>query len=153
MSDIYEELKKLNLLEELDLYKGIFWIVDTDNLEANNDYCFQIPCDSFGNVLDNGLNLNAKNGMTYNHKLVWKELPSSFTHNKPFNYYPRGRVELSNGNVRIYLNQNIATEEVKQYLIKQFNLLQHNGIKKVSLNVDGNEHYKCYLDSGWKPLK
>lgn len=150
MEDIYEELKKLNeeelLVEDIDLYKGIFWIVDLKNIENNKNYCFKIPTNIFGDVLDNTIQLNAKSGTTFNHEKVWKELPSTLTHNKEYNYYPRGRVELSNGIARIYVNPNIYTDEVKQFLINEFNLLPHNGIKRVDMKADGSDHYKCYLD-------
>ena len=142
-----EYLKKaLNLNEDSQLYQGIFWIVDLDNIENNKDYCFLIPCNSDGVVIDDGLSLTAKSGTTHNHEKVWKMLNSKLTRNKPFNYYPRGRVQINNSKAIIYLNPNIAYDEVIDFIKEEFNLSNYNGIKKIITKVDGSNHYKCYLD-------
>lgn len=136
------------LRESRDLSRGIFWITDMDNIDNNKLY-FQIPCDKNGNVQSQpnvSLDLNAKSGTTYNHERTWSQLGSKYTHNKPFNYYPRGRVEIANGKATIYLSSHIATEEVKQWCIGKFNLTSVQGITKVRLVADGSAHYKCHLD-------
>ena len=135
------------LTEDLQLYKGVFWIVDLENIYNNRNYCFTIPCDTYGNNLNPSLELNAKSGTTYNHEKLWKLLPSKVTHNKPFNYYPRGRVEVANNKATIYLNPNINTEEVQKFIKNEFNLSEHNGIKKIIFHSDGSSHYNCYLDA------
>lgn len=149
-SDIFEELNNLNeiyLTESSELYCGIFWIVDLDNIDNNKKYCFQIPCFSDGTINNyNGLDLNAKTGTTYNHEKLWKTLPTSLTHNKAFDYYPRGRVQINNNKAVVFLNPNINTEDVQSFIIHEFNLNQHNGIIKIVFNSDGSNHYKCYLD-------
>ena len=137
---------KVKLMESKDLYKGIFWIVDQDNLDANKKYCFTIECTPDGNSTGLYGDHVAKSGDTYNHKKYWGLLPKEYTHNKPFDYYPRGRVEISNGKATIYLNPNIATKEIMDFLVDQFNLNEHNGIKKARLFPDGSSHYKCHLD-------
>lgn len=48
------------LRENKELYKGIFWIVDQDDLENNKNYCFQIPVNSDGDVISNYFILTAK---------------------------------------------------------------------------------------------
>ena len=134
------------LNEDKNLYKGIFWIVDLDNLESNKNYCFTINSDINGNPLVDRSMLNSKNGETFNHKATWEKLPKQYTHNKPFDYYPRGRVEINNGTATIYLNPNIANDDVKEFIINTFNLTESNGINKVRLFPDGSSHYECYLD-------
>lgn len=136
------------LRESRDLSRGIFWITDIDNIDNNKLY-FQIPCDRNGNVQsqpDVSLDLNAKSGTTYNHERTWLQLSSKYTQNKPFNYYPRGRVEIANDKATIYLSPHIATDEVKQWCIDKFNLTPIHGITKVRLVADGSAHYKCHLD-------
>ena len=73
---------------------GVFWVIE--------DELFAYP---FGTVdTYNGL---AKSGATYNHKRLWADVKPKGC-NKPYNYYPRGRVELSNkGKPIIYMNPNI----------------------------------------------
>lgn len=134
--------------EDKDLYRGIFWITDIDNIE-DSDLYFQIPCDSDGNVNDNfSMNYNWSSGNlnNYNHKNLWNSLDKKYTSNKPFNYYPRGRVEIARGIATIYCSPYIANDVLKSWAIEKFNLIPHNGIRKVRIIADGSEHYKCYLD-------
>ena len=136
------------LIESTELYSGIFWIVDLDDIYNNKNYVFTFPCDMYGNpVSELDFDMSSKNGETYNHRRVWSMLSSKLTHNKPFDYYPRGRVQISNGKAIIYLNPNIDTEEIRDFIIDEFNLIERNGIKKIVFNVDGSNHYKCYLDN------
>lgn len=136
---------KFRLIESFDLYKGIFWITDLENI-SNNKLYFQIPCDSDGQIISNDFISNAKSGTTYNHEKTWKSLPNKVTQRKPFNYFPRGRVEISNQKAIIYLSPHIATEEVKNWVIDKFNLNSLNSIKSVRMIADGSNHYRCYLD-------
>ena len=56
----------MKLVEGEQLYKGVFWIVDLENMHTNSNYCFTIPSDEYGNVQADELYLNAKSGTTYN---------------------------------------------------------------------------------------
>ena len=126
------------LLESSELYSGIFWIKDIDN--PTNELFFQVPTDEFGNSSNI---FNSKDGSTYNHELTWKELHQ----NKPFNYYPRGRVDIQNGVARIFINPNLNTPKIISLIKDKFNLTEMNGIKKVKVLVDNSEHYRCHLDN------
>lgn len=144
MMNLFENLQHVN--EDSQLYKGIFWINDIDDINSSKLY-FQIPCDSYGNIdNDSDINFTSKSGNNFNHKNTWNELEKKYTNNKDFNYYPRGRVEISNGKANIYCNPNIATDDLKNWCINKFNLNNHNGINKVKIIPDYSEHYKCYLD-------
>ena len=156
MYDIWRELEKLNehcLLESSELYKGIFWIVDEENIEKNKDYCFLIPTSPDGVVTSLRGEGIAKSGNTYNHEAVWKSLDIRFTHRLPYNYYPRGRVEINNSIAKIFLNGNINYEEVTDFIKSEFNLTKHNGIKEVKVITDNSKHYLCYIDDEWVPAK
>ena len=138
---------KFNLLEDTHLQRGIFWIKDIDNIYSSNLY-FTIPCDANGdNMYDPEIEFTSKNGISYNHENTWKKLDSKITDRKPFNYYPRGRVEIRNGKAIIYCSPYIYGEELKRWCIDKFNLTPDDGIKKVIMNADNSEHYRCYLDS------
>lgn len=143
----------MKLFEDSNLYKGIFWIADKNDPYNNSNYCFKIYSDVNGNAIELDDIGVAKSGNTYNHKLVWSQLPKSQTHGKSYNYYPRGRVEIHNGVAKIFLNGNINYEDVITFLKHEFNLTSHNGIKKVQVIEDNSFHYLCYLDAekGWKP--
>ena len=131
----YDDVREKLLSESVS--KGIFWIIDG---ELVND---RIPCDLNGAPLE-PLSGNAvsKSGSTYNHKRYWDTLPKEITHGKNYQYYPRGRVEIANGKAKIYLNQNVFTDEVKEKVVAAFNLTD----MPVRMIADGSKHYECYLD-------
>ena len=121
--------------------KGVFWIVDTERLENNLPYIFKVDCNSDGEVLRyaSEFPLNSKSGDNYNHKLVWENyLDKQYTYNLPYNYFPRGRVEIKNGVAKIFINPDVATESIIDFLIEQFNLSRLT----VKVIVDGSWHYK-----------
>ena len=121
--------------------RGIFWVLaDTeDELSPAHILMFAKGCDMDGIPVD-FIELNSSDGMSYNHKATWRALPKKTTHGKPFDYYPRGRVEIRNGKATIWLNANILhlADEIKR-------LFGLNGIP-VSVREDGSEHYKCHFD-------
>jgi len=132
-------------------YKGIFWFVyeDESEINKNSEFCFKIPSDVNGYPIENDLDLNAKSGLTYNHQKYWNEnLGKPF--NKSFNYYGRGRVEISNGTAKIYINGNFVDDMYIDFLKNEFNLSIKTGVKQVKVIVDGSDHYKCHLDGGWR---
>ena len=76
--------------------RGVFWLIDGELLA--------VPYDDSSSV---GI---SKSGNNYNHKLLWEHVEPRKC-NKPFNYYPRGRVELNNkGEPGVYMNPNISEE-------------------------------------------
>lgn len=110
--------------------RGVFWVVDGELLAFpfHGDACVGV----------------AKSGNTFNHKKLWEALSVS---GKPYNYYPRGRMDINNrGRISIYLNPNINTEDVIAKVKGAF------GIQGQSFRVcpDYSEHYQCHLDEDWK---
>ena len=80
--------------------KGVFWLIDGD-----------LKCYPFGGRIREGI---AKSGNTYNHKKLWEHIRPKGC-NKSFDYYPRGRVEISaKGNGVIYMSPHIGNEDVTQ---------------------------------------
>ena len=114
-----------------ELSRGVFWLVDGELL------AYPFYEDTYLGV--------AKSGNTYNHKKLWKEISNG---SKPYNYYPRGRVDISNtGKAIIYMNPNLNDELTISKIKVEFGI-RGNDYK---IYEDHSEHYKCYLDEGWKP--
>ena len=114
-----------------ELSRGIFWDVNGELL-------------AFPFVEDNLTGI-AKSGNTYNHKKLWPFVKPKGC-NKPYNYYPRGRVEINNkGKVIIYMNPNVSESLLSEIKI-EFGI-----ITEPRVIYDNSNHYKCYLDDGWKP--
>ena len=137
------------LKEDRSLYRGIFWIKDIDDV-YNSGLYFTIPCDGNGDINDPDFHINdlssSTGGDNYNHKRLWSTLDKSLTDGKGFNYYPRGRVEISNGVAKVFYSPYIPQDDLKDFIEDKFNLTKSNGIKKIKMIPDGSNHYHCYLD-------
>lgn len=85
----------------------------------------------------------AKSGLTYNHKDLWPKVRPKGCR-KSYNYYPRGRVDVTNrGEPIIYMSAYVDISLVKQIRTK-FEIDRTPVIK-----IDGSRHYKCNFDSEW----
>ena len=107
--------------------KGVFWLIDDSELLAFS--------------FEEGETLGvSKSGTNYNHKLLWEHVKPRGC-NKPFDYYPRGRVEISNrGKPIVYMNNNIGEDAIAL-------IMQAFGLREMPMiHYDGSEHYQCYLD-------
>ena len=146
MFAVMEKENEIQISRSSQLYKGIFWIVNLDDYSLNSNYCFLIPTNLNGDNIEN-VEVNAKSGTTFNHERTWNSLPRKLTQGEKYNYFPRGRVEISHGKAVIYANPHICNDELKKFIIDEFNLNKHNGISEIIIKADGSEHYKCFLDS------
>lgn len=126
------------------LYKGVFWIKTTDKFEP---IVVKELCNNTGEFIKLLLEeLLSKAGTGFNHKAVWTTLSKNETANKPYNHFPRGRVEIRSRKAEIHANANIADENLKRWAIKEFGLTKSNGIESVVLKSDMSDHYLCYMD-------
>lgn len=110
---------------------GVFWIVDGKILS------FLFHNDAYSPRVSNS-------GVTYNYKDLWPQVKPKGC-NKPYNYYPRGRVELGLHHSIIYMNFNFDKCILAQ-IKKDFGL--HDG---PAIIIDTSSEYRCYLDAGWVP--
>ena len=107
--------------------RGIFWIVEGKLLA--------VPFKE-GDIY--GL---SESGDNYNHRLKWPYVRPEGCRRKPFDYYPRGRVEYTNkGKPKIYMNHHVDEKFIKE-IMTAFELTEEPVI-----DIDGSKHYKCYLD-------
>lgn len=111
--------------------RGVFWVID--------DELLAFP------FIDYDTQGVAKSGNTYNHKKLWSDVKPKGC-NKPYNYYPRGRVDFSNkGKPIVYMNPNVPDDLISDIKVEF-------GLREVpTVRYDNSQHYKCYLDDGWKP--
>jgi len=154
MNSIFEEvLRESNLTEAKQLCSGIFWVIsDYVDLSDHKLLMFEIPCDVNG-IPDNPnyrLELNAKSGTTYNHKNTWENEIKNNSEHRPYNkksydYYPRGRIQISNNRAVIYLNPHINQQKFIDEIKQKFGLFTYN-IPEVEVKTDGSAHYQCFLD-------
>lgn len=128
-------------------FSGVFWIINIDKFIYNMPYIFRIATSKEGDIEINTLKyqLNSKKGNTYNHKKLWEELPSKLKKNKSFDYYPRGRVMISNKKATIYLHPSLLTERIMNFLIYEFNLKPSMGIEEICFKPDFSNHYNAKI--------
>ena len=118
------------------LSKGVFWYKRGELLP------FFIPCDENGTVLETPeYPLESKDGTNYNHQKLWARLPRTVTEGNPFNFYPRGRVEIREGKATVFLHPSLFTEEIELEIVHTFGLVSENKVKLVHFVPDGSAHY------------
>ena len=122
---------KIRIAATKEMSRGVFWVID--------GLLFAFP------FMDNITEGVAKSGNTYNHKRLWSSVKPKGC-NCPYNYYPRGRVEITNkGKAVIYLNPAIDNTFISKIRI-EFGLQED-----LLIQYDHSEHYKCHNEDGWKP--
>ena len=106
--------------------RGVFWLIE--------DRLFSFP---FDGRYPEGI---AKSGNTYNHQKLWDSVNPRGC-KKPFDWYPRGRVEITNRGIPvIYLSPHIGDDRIPE--IKQAFDIQGNAV----IRYDHSIHYHCHFD-------
>ena len=77
------------------------------------------------------------------HRQAWKTLSrDKALRNTPFDYYPRGRVELRRGKAIIFMNPRIMEcPEAERLICEVFRLAG-----KIEIKADNSPHYRCGAD-------
>ena len=90
------------------------------------------------------MQFSSKSGDNFNHRFEWARLDRKVTEGQPFNYYPRGRVEIKNGKATVYLNPVINKECIISKVIDEFALMAEE-LTGITIKSDGSDHYhfKC----------
>jgi hypothetical protein len=140
------------ITEAKELSYGIFWIIsDYHDLSNHKLLFFDVPCTPDGVPSDiPSIAFNAKSSDTYNHKKIWDtEIKGNSIHKpynkKEYNYYPRGRIVISNNKADIYLNPHINKPDFIREIKLKFGLTPNNISKTREIN-DNSAHYQCFLD-------
>lgn len=111
---------------------GIFWAIGESESELTESNLF---C-----VVEPYIESNTAEKSVYNHKRFWQTLDKKITRGKPFDYFPRGRVEIRHGKATVWLNVNIA--HLADKIIETYSLSS----LEVRVKVDGSKHYNSHFD-------
>ena len=103
-----------------------------------------VACDRNG-LTNEAAAFSAKSGENFNHKAEWSKPDKRITRGKPFNYYPRGRVEIKNRKATVYLNPDLNNTVVLNKIIENFELKNQQDLKSIAVKSDGSSHYHYYL--------
>ena len=121
-------------------YKGIFWY----DPKTNALICKKVFCDKDGKALENVL-YTSKSGENFNHEAEWQKISRSITNGRPYNYYPRGRVEIKNGKATVYLNPILKVKTIQNMINSEFNL--NSETIPVRFCADGSFHYNYLIQN------
>jgi len=124
--------------------KGIFWCKNSD-AGAIELIIVSTECDGSGNPKEQAV-FSSTSGKSFNHKAEWERLNPSVTEGHPFNYYPRGRVEIRSKKATIFLNPSMNEEKVIHKIIELFELMISDELKIIRIKSDGSNHYQYTRD-------
>ena len=125
--------------------KGIFWC-DSFGRDSPHLIVVSVKCDADGRS-DQLIDYSSKSGQNFNHKAEWQKLSRSVTGGQPFNYYPRGRVEIKNRKAIIYLNPDLNNTAILNMIMMDFELKDQHDLESITVKSDGSDHYH-YLNRG-----
>lgn len=128
--------------------KGIFWFlcfVDQEGelIFTGEIMSLSIPCDEDGNPKV-PVSFNSKNGCSNTHKASWQTVTKGRKDLRkiPWNYFPRGRVEISRGRAFVFMNPRILGCGDYLELIKEtFGI----ACLDVRVKIDNSAHYQCTI--------
>ena len=86
------------------------------------------------------MHFSSKSGDNFNHRFEWEHLDRRITEGQPFNYYPRGRVEIKNRKATVFLNPIINKQCIVSKIIDEFALMSGELIG-INIKSDGSNHY------------
>ena len=124
--------------------KGIFWCTNFDT-ECPELIAVSVACDKNGDSKE-PVRFSSKSGNNFNHRPEWERLDRSITAGRPFNYYPRGRVEIKNGKATVFLNPAINKECIVRRIMDAFELMTGE-LNCINIKSDGSSHYRFTCES------
>lgn len=124
--------------------KGIFWCANFDT-ECPVLITVSAACDKNGDSKE-PVRFSSKSGNNFNHRPEWERLDRSITAGRPFNYYPRGRVEIKNGKATVFLNPAINKECIVRRIMDAFELMTGE-LNCINIKSDGSSHYRFTCES------
>ncbi len=124
--------------------KGIFWCANFDT-ECPELITVSAACDKNGDSKEL-VRFSSKSGNNFNHRPEWERLDRSITAGRPFNYYPRGRVEIKNGKATVFLNPAINKECIVYRIMDAFELMTGE-LNCINIKSDGSSHYRFTCES------
>ena len=130
-------------------FKGPFWIV-ADSIKAIHSGRYKIIgakylCDFNGKIVSD----NDWTRASTTHKRLWRDKYSELTDSKdkPFDYYPRGRVDIWEGKAYIFIHSTMNFEPLIGNIISEYGLdkLDDFGLVEVIENDFQGSHYDYRL--------
>lgn len=126
------------------LGKGLFWLVQNDE-EKFELFCVKILCYRDGESLEK-IETGECESEKLNHERAWAQIDKQITKGKPYNFYPRGRVQIKKGKATVYLNPVLNDTRILDKIFRSFGLTRENGIVDIRIKNDNSWHYRYLCD-------
>ena len=135
----FEEQEKRDTLG-----KGLFWLVKNDE-EKFELFCVKMLCYRDGETLEK-IETGECESEKLNHERAWSKLDKAVTQGKPYNFYPRGRVQIKKGKATVYLNPILNDGSIVDKICRSFGLTKENGIVDIRIKNDNSRHYQFLME-------
>lgn len=126
------------------LGKGLFWLVKNDE-EKFELFCIKILCYRDGETLEK-IETGECESEKLNHERAWVQIDKQITKGKPYNFYPRGRVQIKKGKATIFMNPILHQKEILEKIITSFGLTAENGLTHIRVKHDNSYHYRFLIE-------
>jgi hypothetical protein len=124
--------------------KGLFWVIDEDGERRLLTYA--VECDKNGVATGTSPAYNSKKGDSFSHERSWAEAAKGMhgrIRGKPWNHYPRGRVEVKDEKATVYFNPVLLEwDRFELVVFEKFRLFGF----PVVFAPDYSEHYESGME-------
>ena len=102
-------------------FKGPFWIVadSVKDILSNN---YTLLCDKELCTYEGKLDRSRPNRKEQTHEAVWNKYKQELKTDLPYNYFPRGRVEVYQGVAYININSLLNTPKIINDILKEYKI-------------------------------
>lgn len=102
-------------------FKGPFWVVAEDVAHIlSNDYV--LVCDKELCTYDGQFDRTRPNRKNQTHEVAWEKHKATYGTDLPYNYFPRGRVEVYKGVAYMNLNSLLNTPSIINSIIHEYQI-------------------------------
>lgn len=125
-------------------FKGPFWVIaDSVHSILMGDY--ELLCEKELCTYEGKLNRSRPERKEQTHEQVWKRFQSKYgSGDFPYNYFPRGRVEIYQGQAYINLNSLLNTPKIVNDILKEYQISDLN-YHVFAIDELQGEHYNFEL--------
>ena len=145
--NLFETLQNMNevIKEDDSYYQGAFWIIGNSMDDIINKNKFHLCCHKILSNYDGSMIDKIESKRSLSHERLWNSKYKVIENSdKPFNYYPRGRVGISNGIAYINIINDCDTTNIINHIIDEYKISKLE-IKKELVNEFSDGGHRAHL--------
>lgn len=102
-------------------FKGPFWVI-AESVKDILSNSYNLLCDKELCTYEGKLDRSRPERKNQTHEAVWEKYKKNFNTDLPYNYFPRGRVEVYQGVAYINLNSLINKPKIINDILKEYEI-------------------------------